>query len=128
MEGLLFFLVYSACMNFFHFNFLLHDIFFCTSPPVFRERRPTTPKSLEGKKLRSEKVKLHGNYFRGWIGERLLLLRVRWGSLFPWIYHFSRRKVVNRVKNTTKLTRPNYPTVNSVNVGITENLFYFNEN
>ena len=27
-----FFLVYSVCMNFFHLNFPLHDIFFCTSP------------------------------------------------------------------------------------------------
>ena len=27
-----FFLVYSACMNFFSLNFPLHEFFFCTSP------------------------------------------------------------------------------------------------
>ena len=28
----IFFLVYSACMNFFSLNFPLHEFFFCTSP------------------------------------------------------------------------------------------------
>ena len=40
------------------------------------------------RKARSEQFKLHGNYFRGWIGERLLLLKVRDGGGGHYVHGF----------------------------------------
>ena len=52
-----FFLVYSACMNFFHSNFLLHDIFFCTSLPPPPPPSPTPITFIMVRPLRLQRTR-----------------------------------------------------------------------
>ena len=71
----IFFLVYSACMNFFSLNFPLHEFFFCTSPTHLPPHNFSNGPSLSSliltaKPWLAKKVLLQGNRFAARVRRR----------------------------------------------------------